>query len=93
MILSIYLILVNSVEIQSEGTNFEGKEFDSSEAITCEPQTQQNINKDVVDLSQEDGCNRKNQTSADNKSKKEKRDEVEDFHTDDQLLSAVKKRK
>ena len=40
----------------------------------------------------EDDGSRKNQTFSKNKSKKQKQFQAEDFHTDDQLLSIVRKR-
>ena len=79
-------------ENESQRINQEGKEYDSSDAITSKPQTQQDINKDAVDLPTVDDSSHQNQTFSRNKSKADKKIVEEDFHTDDQLLSVVKKR-
>ena len=60
--------------------------------ITSQPQIQQDINKDVVDLSAQKGCHDNSQTRGHDSSIKDKNSEIDDFYTNDQLLSTVKKR-
>lgn len=75
------------MEDKSQGINQGETAQEGSEEIDCKPQTQQNVNNDAVDLTSE---NDQNQSSPKTKSKK--RFDADDFHTDDQLLSVVRKR-
>lgn len=86
------MILVGSKEVSSQDNNLEIVGYESSDAITSKPQIQQDINKDVVDLSAQKGCHDNSQTLGHDSSIKDKKSEIDDFYTNDQLLSTVKKR-
>jgi len=87
------MILVGSKEVSSQDNNLEIFGYESrSDAITSKPQIQQDINKDVVDLSAQKGCHDNSQTLGNDSSIKDKKSEIDDFYTNDQLLSTVKKR-
>ena len=91
-VLYLNIILGNVESSASQEINQESKGYEGIEAITSKPQTQQNVNNDGVDFSFEDDGNRRNQFSSKTKSGKGKAVEIEDFHSDDQLISVVKKR-
>ena len=78
------------MEEKSQGINQGETVQEGSEEIDCKPQTQQNVDNNAVDLTSEADSSHKNQSSPKTKSKK--RFEADDFHTDDQLLSVVRKR-
>ena len=86
------MILVGSKEVSSQDNNLEIVGYESSDAITSQPQIQQDINKDVVDLSAQNGCHDNRQTLGNDSLIKDKKSEIDDFYTNDQLLSTVKKR-
>ena len=86
------MISVGSKEVSSQDNNLEIVGYESSDAITSKPQIQQDINKDVVDLSAQKGCHDNSQTLGNDSSIKDKKSEIDDFYTNDQLLSTVKKR-